>query len=595
MRPPSSKTIFTVALVGLVIFAAVFSLLKSGYPKNHDLELYPIWQTEFDAGIREGHFLPRWSPDVWISYGSPLFNFTQPLFFYLAEIWHLIGFGIITSIKLTLIFATLAGGWFMYLFTRQYFGRLGALFSASVFMLAPYHIGLVYDRGAFSEYLAISLAPLCLYAAARLGRDQSRRNFFLLAGAIAALVLSHNISMLIFLPPILLFILLFSKRNIRACLVQAAAVATGFLLSAFYWVPAFFERQYLNLDNLTSGPYDFHNNFSSLKEILISNYWSNGVVFLQVSFVASFICLVSAVLIVKNWRRQKAARPAAYFLLLSVSALIATTAYSRPAWEAIPLLKYIQFPWRFLGLFDLSVAFLAGLIVWPEVQRLFSWLAGKIRPRWTFSFLPISGALIVLLILGSTDWLGPLGGYFSEKADPHYQPKQALIDQFLTVERYNTFGIKTAIFPRYNNLDALEGLVEKNIYQMRDRVLAGQTVDFSKTEVINGEAAVAPLKLQTTRQEYTITARTEARIRINTFYFPGWTAELNTRPAAIVLNSDYGLMEFIVPPGRHTLVLNYLNTTIRAVADLISFVTLIGLGSLLLWRWAKETRTSSRD
>ena len=532
--------------------------------------------------------MPRWSPDVWIGYGSPLFNFTQPLFFYLAELWHLIGFSIIASVKLTLILATLAGGWFMYLFTRRYFGRLGAVFSAAVFTLAPYHIGLVYDRGAFSEYLAMSIAPLCLYAASRLGRVQSRRNFLLLAGAIAALVLSHNISMLIFLPPILLFILLFSKRNIRTYLVQAAAVATGFLLSTFFWVPAFFERQYLNLDNLTSGPYDFHNNFSSLKEILFSNYWSNGVVFLQVSFVASLICLVGAVLIVKSWRTQKTSRPAIYFLLLAIGALVATTVYSRPVWEAVPLLKYVQFPWRFLGLFDLSVAFLAGLIIWPELQKLFSWLAGKIRPRWTYSFLPISGALIILLILGSTDWLGPPDGYFPKKADWHYQPKQALVDQFLTLEQYNTFGIKTAIFPRYNNLDALEGLVEKNIYQTRDRILAGQAVDFPKTEVIRGNATVIPVNLRTTRQEYAITAQTEARVRINTFYFPGWTAQLNNQPVTIIMNSSYGLMEFMVPPGQHTLVLNYHNTTIRAVADLVSFVTLIGLGLICVWRWPKK-------
>jgi len=65
----------------LVLVVGIFPLFKNSFIDTHDVNLYPIWLYEFDQGIQAGHFLPRWSPDFWLGYGSPLFNFIQPLFY----------------------------------------------------------------------------------------------------------------------------------------------------------------------------------------------------------------------------------------------------------------------------------------------------------------------------------------------------------------------------------------------------------------------------------------------------------------------------------------------------------------------------------
>ncbi len=41
---------------------------------------------EFDSAIRAGDYLPTWSPDLYLGYGSPLFQFYSPLVYYLTEI-----------------------------------------------------------------------------------------------------------------------------------------------------------------------------------------------------------------------------------------------------------------------------------------------------------------------------------------------------------------------------------------------------------------------------------------------------------------------------------------------------------------------------
>jgi hypothetical protein len=84
-------------------------------------------------------------------------------------------------------------------------------------------------------------------------------------------------------------------------------------------------------------------------------------------------------------------------------------------------------------------------------------------------------------------------------------------------------------------------------------------------------------------QVYTVnnpTRRTNLLI-INTFYYPGWVGELDGRPVTVaVTHGDLGLMQLVIPPGRHQLILHFGETTLRLTADGLS---LVSWGILLLF------------
>ncbi|MDD5567429.1 MAG: 6-pyruvoyl-tetrahydropterin synthase-related protein [Patescibacteria group bacterium] len=580
MHWPTKKSLFIFSLSAAVIFIAIVPLLKSGWPYNHDLELYPVWLSEFDLGIKDGQFLPRWAPNVWVGYGSPLFSFNQPLFFYLAEAVHLVGFGLLISVKLTVILLTVLGYWFMYLFCRQFFGQRAALLSATLYLIFPYHLGLIYTRGALAEYLAMAILPLLFFAFYKIGRAFSWRYWFLSLLSVALLLLSHNISILLYLPIVALFVLFFTPRNWRNYLISLSAGLAGCLVSAWFWLPALVERQYLKLDNLYTGPYDFHRHFISAKNLFFANFWENRDTFFQISLIASLILILGLILALKNLKKKpRNAGLVGFFLSISLIGIIFTQSFSHVIWEKIGVLKYLQFPWRFLSLVDFGAAVIAGVIAWPEMQKLFSWISHKIFPRKNYNFTWTAAIITILALLFFSETLWP-AKYLPAKPDSQYTPHQQIVDQLKNSVTLNTFAVKAAIFPRYNNLDKLEVRVNNIMYQIYESLRAGREYVYPAAEVISGQAIVNSADENSIRREFRISAESDSRIQIQTFWFPGWQAKLDNKPVEIQVNQDYGLMEINIPAGDHNLKLEFKNTTIRTASNLISLVSVILLIAL---------------
>lgn len=561
-----------------VVLVTVSPLLKDGFPHNHDLELYMVWLNQFDVGLRDGQFLPRWVPDVWVGYGSPLFSFNQPLFFYLAEGFHVIGLNLVWSVKAVLILITLAGFVFFYLFSRIWFGRRTGLIAATLYALFPYHLGLIFLRGAFSEYLALALLPLLLFSFSRLGQRGTLWNSFIASVSVALVLLSHNLSVLLYLPLLFFFIIFCSPRSVRSYLRAFGAVVYGFLLSAFFWAPAFFERQHLKLDNLYSGPYDYSRHFISPGELFFSNYWESTDVFYQVSFIASLLIIGALILLLKNIRQKRPGKGIIwFFLIVSLISIFLLFSSSRFIWETASPLKYLQFPWRFLSLVDFSVAFLAGALIWPEVQGVFAWIYRKIKPESQYRFSWISLALICLILLFYSDGLKPPGGYLPEKADEHYTPHQQIVNQLKNSTSLNTFVYKTAIYPRYNDFDKLEQKANQVMIDLYEALKEGRAFHYPEALVTDGSAEVTTISKKSIYQEYNVSSNETARLQIQIFYFPGWKAWLDGQPLPMAHNPDVGLMEFDVPAGEHRLVLEFKDTSIRMVANLISLGSVIAL------------------
>src|SRR3989338_1341164 len=109
----SKPLLVDLLLVIIITVPSIISLLGGRYFSMHDdqhiARLYLL-----DQGLWQGSLYPRWVDGLGFGFGYPLYNFYPPLVYYVAEIFHLIGFSLIWSIKLMIITGFLLGAIGMY-------------------------------------------------------------------------------------------------------------------------------------------------------------------------------------------------------------------------------------------------------------------------------------------------------------------------------------------------------------------------------------------------------------------------------------------------------------------------------------------------
>ena len=99
---------------------------------------------------------------------------------------------------------------------------------------------------------------------------------------------------------------------------------------------------------------------------------------------------------------------------------------------------------------------------------------------------------------------------------------------------------------------------------------------------IEGEGQVLTSKVTPTYYDF-VTESTEAtRMRVNTFYFPGWQVSVDGMKRPIDIEKLTGVMEFWLEPGKHRIQVQFTDTPVRNVGEWLS---LFALGLLLGIPW----------
>lgn len=121
----------------LTIFA-LGPLLQPGYFwGTHDARHNVYFLFEFDRSIQDGIWYPRWAPDFTFGYGYPFFNIYAPLAYYVGEVFHLIGFDFVSSVKIVFGLSIVFSGLAMYLFARRLMGPKAGLVAALSTSMSP--------------------------------------------------------------------------------------------------------------------------------------------------------------------------------------------------------------------------------------------------------------------------------------------------------------------------------------------------------------------------------------------------------------------------------------------------------------------------
>ncbi|HID63841.1 MAG TPA: hypothetical protein EYP49_14050, partial [Anaerolineae bacterium] len=232
----------------LLTLFALYPLLQPGLPNTADGALHLYRTVELDQCWQDGVYYPRWAPDLFLGYGYPIFNFYAPLLYYLAEVLHVFGFSFQSAIKAIQVGTFLLYSLGMYVFARDIMGRKPALLAAAAYVYAPYRFKEAFVQGDYPQFLALALLPLVFWAFRRI--IVTRKPVYIIVGAClyGALILSHNITAMLTSPFLGLYIvwmiLSFSRRNLVSEVLPAlAALALGLGLTAFFWLPALYEKR----------------------------------------------------------------------------------------------------------------------------------------------------------------------------------------------------------------------------------------------------------------------------------------------------------------------------------------------------------------
>ncbi|MBF0388189.1 MAG: hypothetical protein HQL20_10120 [Candidatus Omnitrophica bacterium] len=497
----------------------------------------------------EGQLFPRWASDMIFGYGYPILNFYQPSFQYLAGLLSFFTKNIVEAQNLASFLVYFSSGITMFIFTASLWGRPAGFLAAAAYLFFPYHLTDLYIRGAYTELTAFALLPFILWSLKRLADTLKTRYLLSLTCGITLLSLSHNITNMLFLPWLGLFsaILLLTRKESRLefFFKTGAAFVFGFGLASFFILPAILEQKYVQIDKITSGQYDFHQNFLALNQLTkwIWHYTGPGQgpysgVSFELGIVHLALLLLALVWAIKYW--QNSATPKhllIFFLAMGLVSLFMTTSWSLPVWNQLPFLKFVQFPSRFLVLTGLALSVLIGFCT-----------AG-LKKNHTIALVTIGVIL--------------LAGINFAYCRPASTQNPALVNNTLDVRatppgengEFLPVSFKQLRWPRSPNA--------ADIWKGEGQILAHHAI----TSI---------------QHEFTITARTPVLVGLNTFYFPGWTVREQKQEIPLIKDSPYGLIFFTLPAGEHHLEVRFGNTPLRQLAALLSLASLLGLLTLVV-------------
>jgi hypothetical protein len=573
----------------LFLLSAIQPLLTRDFTCGYDNGFH-LWRAvQIAQCLRQGYLYPRWAPDMAHGYGFPLFIFHSPLTAYVAALLNLLGMAWPLAINATFVLGMLLAGLFAFIFARDLFGRAAGLVAAVAYVYAPFLAYDVFNRGSLSESFAWAFPPLILWAVHRWSVRGQRRFLPLVALGLAGFILTHNLFAFLFAPLLAGWVLLdgYLSRDWRVIGRGALAGLLGLGLCTFFWLPGLAERGWVQTDRLLgTWVFEYPNNFLDLRQLLafprtvdpaLMNDWPPKALGLLPALVA--------LLPLVRWRGLNRHTRWRVALLLASTAGFAflTLPTSRPLWDHLPLLPYIQFPWRFLGPAAFCAATLAAISVSNPQPP-----SGKSQTPNPKSQTLQAAILILLITLGNLGWFYPRHcGSPGEPSIAGLIEWERATDTLGTTAKGEYLPIWVHRMPQDPALDAAYAAGGPIV-----RLPPGPALSADLRSEIEGPAPSADLRSEAEGSlpqgarvlsaDYgpvdatiVLESPTPFRVRYLAFYYPGWRVTVDGDPVPVTPTDPEGLVSFDVPAGSHTVRVWFGETPLRLAADAISILALV--------------------
>jgi hypothetical protein len=581
----------------------ILAIAHPGIPHTADGYVHILRTLEVSHLLAEGVLYPRWAPDFYLGYGYPFFNFYAPGAHLLAALAALTGLGVLRGVVAVQIVALLLYPTGAYLAARSLFttdaggrwARPAALVSAALYLVAPLRFRELFTQGNLSQLLALALLPWCAWLLMEAIRRVDLRWSAAAGVTLAGLVYAHHPSAFLGFPFLAVYagaVAIIAGRGGRAVsraterrlAIGGSAFLLGILLSAPFWLPSVAELRYVSITAIETGMFNARLNLLPLTELLsparilddaaLNPPQPNGLGIAQVVMALAGLAVALKWAIaprrqadagaIAPWTQRQAGLTLLVVAIMLAVSLIMMLPLAAPVWERLPLARFIAFPWRLLGPALLWAALLGGaaLFVIPERLRTAAMLT-----------------LLILVPLSVAPYLFPRP--FADVAEP------TLAD----IARYELTGGARATASANEYLPAW--VADPNPpTDLAEALRAGLPLDpLDRAALPSGSTAVrsaaGPLA-----DAYRLDLPAAAAVRIRRFYFPGWRAAVDGRPAAITPSTPFGFIEVAVPGGAHELRIEFAATPTRVLGGVLALAGLVGAIGMF-WAGTRSRRSDA--
>lgn len=550
------KRFFPYILILILSFLAFKSLIVPGFFSMHD-DTQVTRVFEMAKALADGMFPVRWSMDLGFGFGYPIFNFYAPFAYYIGGIINLLGLNALDATKLTMIIGIIVSGFSMYVFSKEFFGKAGGIFSALLYVYAPYHALDIYVRGDVAEFFAYAFIPLMFFGLYKIYKENKFTNILITAISFALIILSHNLTAFLITPFALIFTMFLIYKNKKTFNKYVIAYILGLSLSAFYFIPALLEMKYTNVLSQIGGGADFKDHFVCLSQLWASPWGYggsakgciDGISFMigkyhlifGLTAVALILFYLFSKKIIKLSDDEKSKLP--FIIIIFVFFLVSIFLMldiSRPVWEILKPMEFLQFPWRFLILTVFCLSFVSGALLW---------ITQKFIKGNSFYLLFVISSLVVVIV----------------------NVKFFIPQKFLHISSED-----------YTRTDIINWDISKISYEYMPKNFPPQSIYTANTNFnsinINQNLLLRSVTQNTKSLNLLVNVINPSEMVVPIAYFPAWQVFVDGKQGYVSSNgfSSWGKVTFYLPnKGEHVVNIKYIETPIEKVSDAISIAGLL--------------------
>jgi hypothetical protein len=559
-------------IVALLLFVGFWhkELLGDRLLESDDYQHHAVRTANYYLALRQGQFPVRWAPNLNEGYGYPAFNYMYPLPYMVSSFFHFAGASVQQSVNLAMLSAALLATTTSYLLIKYLTkNNLAAITGAAIYTLSPYPLLNIFWRGAIGEVFFVAFVPLLLLSLIIFFKSRIPRlkkiGLLLTSLSIALLILSHFPSLTLLFPITLLLIMalvFFDKKKDSIKTFSAVCVAglLGILMSAWYWLPAFLEKNLITYETGTSLT-QYQSHFVSLISLFdIRRTIQSSEYFVEVTQIGAAGLLIAVLTIFTLYKTLKTKQNLSkkifivWSLLVFLISIILMIPLSRSLWDNFKIFQLVQYPWRILWMSMLAVVVMFASLIsnFSKIQQLL-----------------ITLAIFVLVFWSAVTYTQPKG-YFS-RADFDWYEMGTTGSSF--DEHQPIWSQKPYYFPEelmYVDVSRLPLLAESE----------------SKDQLSNIVLPLSELdpniqRLDGTKVMYQLENEQKILVLHKRLFFPGWTVAVNEAPAKPLIDvSRYeGIMAVKLPTGANNVSVQFTGRTkIRLTGEIISIISILIFG-----------------
>ena len=344
----------------------VSPFFKLGNASGHDFAFHAASWMEAARQWGDGIYFPRWAAGANFGFGEPRFIFYPPLSWILGAALSIVAPWSRVPTLFIVVTQTMAG-LSAFALGRRLLPERGAILCAVFYAANPYALLIIYMRSDFAEELAMAFFPVLILTAMEMSgilrqRAATNRIVALFAICFAAVWLSNAPAgvMASYSAAVMIAWAAFTKKSWTVVARGAAGLALGFGLAAFYLIPAVHEQSWVNIAQALSSGLQPSQNFLYTEiadpEHNLFNWIASSVAILMM-VTAGLFAVAEHRALRGEGKNRKVAPIWGGMLLLAAMASVLMLRVSSFLWVLLPKLRFVQFPWRWMGILAVPCAY----------------------------------------------------------------------------------------------------------------------------------------------------------------------------------------------------------------------------------------------